>query len=286
MISPVPGAAGHPGGAGLGCPRPAPRPGRAGPNRAGTARGRTCERARDTGRSERAAREPTVRSPPWRLATIRQPGSPSTRVNGGCDHREPAQGPPAAGRSAAQGTRGDRPRRGGPGRPRQRRTRCRHGELVRSARPGAPRVVAGRGLGCPARAGTCHGEGLSLPRMRSGNPSRHAALGRLASADPGANRAQALAPALLGAAQPPCPRNPARPVRAGRPRLAGAARRTPQVPGRTPHSAGRRASGTTHLPGPLRCPGGEDRLSEASEAPAREAINERDQVEHDPAGPA
>ena len=58
----------------------------------------------------------------------------------------------------------------------------------------------------------------------------------------------------------------------------------PQVPGRTPHSASRRASGTTHSRGLLRCPGAEDqppapppgappaRPSEApGRAPAREA---------------
>jgi hypothetical protein len=43
---------------------------------------------------------------------------------------------------------------------------------------------------------------------------------------------------------------------------------TPQAPGPTPHSASRRASGTTQPQGPLRCPGAEDRLPEASEAPA------------------
>ena len=57
---------------------------------------------------------------------------------------------------------------------------------------------------------------------------------------------------------------------------------TPQPPGRTPHSASRRASGTTQPQAPLRCPGGETLLSpgagprtplppEASGAPAREA---------------
>src|SRR6516165_3634103 len=45
---------------------------------------------------------------------------------------------------------------------------------------------------------------------------------------------------------------------------------TPQPPGRTPHSASRRASGTTQPQAPLRCPGGEDTPPEASEAPARE----------------
>jgi len=38
---------------------------------------------------------------------------------------------------------------------------------------------------------------------------------------------------------------------------------TPQAPGRTPHKA---------LQAPLRCPGAEDQPSEASEAPAREAM--------------
>ena len=47
---------------------------------------------------------------------------------------------------------------------------------------------------------------------------------------------------------------------------------TPQPPGRTPHSASRRASGTTQPQAPLRCPGGEDQPPEASEAPAREAM--------------
>jgi len=37
----------------------------------------------------------------------------------------------------------------------------------------------------------------------------------------------------------------------------------PQPPGRTPHKAPQ---------APLRCPGGEDTPSEASEAPAREAM--------------
>src|SRR5215470_4862914 len=37
-------------------------------------------------------------------------------------------------------------------------------------------------------------------------------------------------------------------------------RGTPQPPGRTPHGAGRRASGTTQPQAPLRCPGGVDRL--------------------------
>jgi predicted transcriptional regulator len=46
---------------------------------------------------------------------------------------------------------------------------------------------------------------------------------------------------------------------------------TPQPPGRTPHSASSRASGTTQPQAPLRCPGGEGTPSEASEAPAREA---------------
>jgi len=46
---------------------------------------------------------------------------------------------------------------------------------------------------------------------------------------------------------------------------------TPQPPGRTPHSAGLRASGTTQPQAPLRGPGGEDTPSEASEAPARKA---------------
>jgi hypothetical protein len=36
---------------------------------------------------------------------------------------------------------------------------------------------------------------------------------------------------------------------------------TPQAPGRTPHSASRRASGTTQPQAPLRCPGGEDPAS-------------------------
>jgi hypothetical protein len=58
---------------------------------------------------------------------------------------------------------------------------------------------------------------------------------------------------------------------------------TPQPPGRTPHSAGLRASGTARPQAPLRCPGGEALLvrgqtprtpvpPEASEAPAREAM--------------
>jgi len=51
---------------------------------------------------------------------------------------------------------------------------------------------------------------------------------------------------------------------------------TPQPPGRTPHSAGLRASGTTQPQAPLRCPGGGDPPPEAREAPqgrppAREA---------------
>ena len=46
---------------------------------------------------------------------------------------------------------------------------------------------------------------------------------------------------------------------------------TPQALGRTPHSASRRASGTTQPQAPLRCPGAEDTPPEASEAPAREA---------------
>ena len=46
---------------------------------------------------------------------------------------------------------------------------------------------------------------------------------------------------------------------------------TPQPPGRTPHSASRRASRTTQPQAPLRCPGGKDTPPEASEAPAREA---------------
>ena len=45
---------------------------------------------------------------------------------------------------------------------------------------------------------------------------------------------------------------------------------TPQPPGRTPHSAALRASGTTGE-APQRCPGGEDAPPEANEAPAREA---------------
>jgi cobyrinic acid a,c-diamide synthase len=56
---------------------------------------------------------------------------------------------------------------------------------------------------------------------------------------------------------------------------------TPQPPGRTPQSAGRRASGTTQPQAPLRCPGGEDTPpapqscappARPSEAPAREAM--------------
>jgi hypothetical protein len=35
----------------------------------------------------------------------------------------------------------------------------------------------------------------------------------------------------------------------------------PQPPGRTPHGAGLRASGTTQPQAPLRCPGGEDPAS-------------------------
>jgi hypothetical protein len=194
-------------------------------------------------------RQLTVVSPPWRFAKRRlsPPGrwaraspecsrarvwpSPRSRKTGpllgwNSDGSEPAQGPSASGRSPAQGTRGHWPWRGGPGRPRRprrgsrtRRTRCWCGEPARSAWPGAPRVVGGRGLGGPARAGRRRGEGLSLPRMRSGNPSRPGALGRVARADPGAKRAQALAPALLGAARPPGTRNPARPVRAVQPWL-------------------------------------------------------------------
>jgi len=45
----------------------------------------------------------------------------------------------------------------------------------------------------------------------------------------------------------------------------------PQAPGRTPHSASRRAFGTTQPQAPLRCPGAEDQPLEASEAPARGA---------------
>jgi hypothetical protein len=57
-----------------------------------------------------------------------------------------------------------------------------------------------------------------------------------------------------------------------KPRLFNGAELTPpQAPGRTPHSAGRRASGTTQPQAPLRCPGAEDQPPEASEAPAREA---------------
>jgi len=60
---------------------------------------------------------------------------------------------------------------------------------------------------------------------------------------------------------------------------------TPQAPGRTPHSAGQRASGTTQPQAPLRCPGAETPLvrgttpgpphlpPEASEAPVRGADN-------------
>jgi hypothetical protein len=60
---------------------------------------------------------------------------------------------------------------------------------------------------------------------------------------------------------------------------------TPQAPGRMPHSAGQRASGTTQRQAPLRCPGAETPLvrgttpgpphlpPEASEAPARGAGN-------------
>src|SRR5512142_1812793 len=44
----------------------------------------------------------------------------------------------------------------------------------------------------------------------------------------------------------------------------------PQPPGRTPHSASRRASGTTQPQAPLRCPGGEDQPPEAREAPRAE----------------
>src|SRR5215472_555522 len=47
---------------------------------------------------------------------------------------------------------------------------------------------------------------------------------------------------------------------------------TPQAPGRTPHTAGLRASGTTQPRAPLWCPGGEDQPPEASAAPAREAM--------------
>ena len=36
---------------------------------------------------------------------------------------------------------------------------------------------------------------------------------------------------------------------------------TPQAPGRTPHSASLRASGTTQPQAPLRCPGAEDPAS-------------------------
>ena len=55
---------------------------------------------------------------------------------------------------------------------------------------------------------------------------------------------------------------------------------TPQAPGRTPHGASWRASGTTHPQGPLRCPGAEDQPptlpigappARPSEAPARGA---------------
>ena len=45
----------------------------------------------------------------------------------------------------------------------------------------------------------------------------------------------------------------------------------PQAPGRTPHSATRRASGTTQPRAPLRFPGAEDQPPEASEAPPRGA---------------
>ena len=45
----------------------------------------------------------------------------------------------------------------------------------------------------------------------------------------------------------------------------------PQPPGGTPHSVALRASSTTDE-APQRCPGGEDQPSEASEAPAREAM--------------
>ena len=45
----------------------------------------------------------------------------------------------------------------------------------------------------------------------------------------------------------------------------------PQPPGRTPHSAGGRASGATQPQAPLRGPGDEDTPPEASEAPAGEA---------------
>src|SRR5262249_1670039 len=47
---------------------------------------------------------------------------------------------------------------------------------------------------------------------------------------------------------------------------------TPQPPGPTPQGASPGASGETQPQAALRCPGGEDTPSEASEAPAREAI--------------
>jgi hypothetical protein len=51
---------------------------------------------------------------------------------------------------------------------------------------------------------------------------------------------------------------------------------TPQAPGPTPHSASWRASGTTQPRAPLRCPGAEDRIPEASEAPGRAPAREAD----------
>jgi len=39
---------------------------------------------------------------------------------------------------------------------------------------------------------------------------------------------------------------------------------TPQAPGRTPHNANQRTSGTTQPQAPLRCPGAEDTSPEAS----------------------
>src|SRR6478672_2856059 len=84
---------------------------------------------------------------------------------------------------------------------------------------------------------------------------------RLLPATTGAVAGQADRP---GRALPPLLRAPARPPARGRRALilvrhplSTRGSVTPQPPGRTPHSASWRASGTTQPQAPLRCPGGE-----------------------------
>ena len=107
-----------------------------------------------------------------------------------------------------------------------------------------------------------------------GMPGRVKCLHALAAhelAVPGANPLgrEAITAAGPWWAQGPCvdPESPlpaAIPAREGQLPTSGAG--MPQAPGRTPHSAGRRASGTTQPPAPLRCPGAEDQPPEASAA--------------------